>query len=552
MAWSREFVDQIRDASDIAGVVGEHLTLKRSGARFKALCPFHKEKTPSFMVNPERQIFKCFGCGMGGDVFRFVMDMEKLTFPEAVEHLAGRAGIAVPTRKWTPQEESVFPALEWAAGVYRKNLASPGGEAARRYLEDRGVSSLVQEAYKIGWAPPGWTGLLDQGGKRYPGELLERAGLVKTGDRGSRYDRFRGRIMIPIHSALGKTIGFGGRSLGDEEPKYLNSPETEAFNKSKVLYGLSEAREALRQQETALVVEGYMDVLALAQEGFTHAVAACGTAFTEDQAALLRRYVPRVILLYDGDQAGRRAAWKTAGICLSVGLDTRVVTFPEGQDPDSWVRAHGKEALQAKLDSAPNVVQFARDVLLDTLERREDLIRAFAWLASRIEDPIRRSVLLQEASETFRFEGSVLRAEADRLSRSKRVPAKKSEGEAVDRQGRSWVTLLITGAGEIEPTLPASVLRESALQKLYARWLELGPDENRMESLLNDDAYRNYTAELLAEEGQPEPYSEVKAIMQERLRKIRGKELRDALRDAETRGDEDQINRLQIELKGLR
>jgi DNA primase len=324
MMFSPEIIDRVRDATDIVALVSRHVALKRAGKTWKGLCPVHQEKTPSFTVNPARGIFKCFGCGEGGDAFRFLMAHEKLSFPEAIELLAAEAGIPLPKRTPTAEaEESVYPALEWAVGVYRRELQGPRGEPARALLARRGLDGATVERFGLGFAPPGWSHLLDTARGRYTPRVLIRGGLLLEGDRGP-YDRFRNRLMIPIRSALGRAIGFGARALGDEEPKYLNSPETEVFHKGRVLFGLAEARDALRETGDVVVVEGYMDALALSQFGVGHVVASCGTAFTEDQARILRRYVERAVMLFDGDAAGIRAAWKSAGVFLGAGLAVRV------------------------------------------------------------------------------------------------------------------------------------------------------------------------------------------------------------------------------------
>ena len=561
METPREVIDRVRDASDIVAVVGEHVSLKRQGRTWKALCPFHKEKTPSFIVNPDRGIFKCFGCGMGGDVFRFVMEFEKLSFPEALEHLAGRAGIVLPKRSWEgPSEESVYPVLEWAAGKFRHELTGPGGARAREYLENRGLKRLVTETYGLGWAPPGWSHLLDAAGRKYSPELLERAGLVIRKEQGGFYDRFRGRVIIPIRSPLGKTIGFGARTLGDEEPKYLNSPETAVFVKSRVLYGLAEARDALRNVGTALVVEGYMDVLALAQNGFVNTVASCGTAFTPEQARLLKRYVDKAVLVFDGDTAGLRAAWKAAGVFLGEGLDVRVLALPGEADPDSFVREHGADAFREKVDHAPGVVAFARETLLDKLEKREDLVRAFAWLAGRVEDPIRRRLLVQEAAETFRFDERLLTGEAEKarrreMARGEPAPPRGPE-EPRDPLGRTYLALLLGGeAATDEELVPAATLRETGLRELYERWRSLRDQgtESPLHALVSEEDTRDLATEVLAEErAEEEDFGRVVARLRERERKERSQRIREQIQDAETRGDREAVERLQRELMGSR
>jgi DNA primase len=361
--------------------------------------------------------------------------------------------------------------------------------------------------------------------------------------------------MIPIRSALGRTIGFGGRTLGDEEPKYINSPETEVFHKSKVLYGLAETRQALRETGEALVVEGYMDALALAQFGFDNVVASCGTAFTEDQARVLKRYVERVILLFDGDQAGIRAAWKSAGVFLGEGLEVRVLALPDEHDPDSFVREAGTEALRARIDGAPGVVSFAREILLDRLEKREDLVRAFAYLGARVDDAIRRRALLQEAAEAFRFDEATLVRETNRLRGERRTePVAAAPEEPQDRLGRAYLAKLLSAAVPREDHLvDAGALREPRLREVLARWRQLREEgeERPTAALLEDDRFRDLVAEVLAVEDDGSALDEVVPRMRDRVRAARGRELRNAIREAESRGDRGQVESLLRELQSL-
>lgn len=547
-----EFIERVKEATDIVAVVSDHVQLKKTGRTWKARCPFHQEKTPSFHVNPDRQIFKCFGCGEGGDVFRFLMEFEKLSFPEAVEVLANRAGIPMPARTWAPAEEqSVYPVLAWAESVYRKELNGRSGGAAREYLKNRGLFQSTIDAFGLGWAPPGWEHLLGAARGTYSPALLLRAGLVVANDRGGHYDRFRGRVTIPIRSALGRTVGFGARGLGSEEPKYLNSPETEVFGKSRILYGLSEAKEALKTKDEALVVEGYMDALALFQVGMTNVVASCGTAFTEDQARILRRYVGRAVLVFDGDTAGLRAAWKSAAVFLGGGLDVRIVALPDGHDPDSFVREQGGAALEALAAAAPGVVGFAQDALLGKLEKREDLIKALAYLASRIDDPIRRRLLVQEAAERFRFSEELLAREARRLAPGggKGAPsraARPAPGQK-DVPGRTYLAGLL--AGEVEAggaPLPETAFREPGVRALYARWRALhdGGDTDIQRRLLEDDATRALAAEILAEESGLGAFPDAAARLRERVRADEKREITAAIQRAESEGDRERAQAL--------
>jgi DNA primase len=560
MRFPPEFIDRVREATDVVAVVGEHVQLKRTGKTWKALCPFHQEKTPSFTVNPDRQIFKCFGCGEGGDVLHFLMAFEKLSFPEAVEMLASRAGIPLPPRRGgiAAEEQSVYPVLEWAAGLYRRELNGKGGGEARAYLERRGVTRETVERFGLGWAPSGWSYLVGEAEKRYPVALLLRAGLVAESDRGGHYDRFRSRLVIPIRSPLGRTVGFGARTLGDDEPKYLNSPETEVFNKGRILFGLPEARESLKAGGEAMVVEGYLDAITLSQAGLSQVVASCGTSFTEDQARVLRRYVDRVLLVFDGDLAGVRAAWKSAGIFLGAGLDVRVIALPDGHDPDSLVRERGAEALRVLAEGAPGVVGFAHDVLLDRLERREDILKAFAYLGSRVADPIRRRVLLQEAAERFRFDEETLARESSRLAGGARpaAPAPRGAGgEPRDVLGRIWLAGVL-GRDEVaaQELLPVEGLKEEGLRELYERWRALreGGESHPRGRLLEDDGLRPLVTEILTLDEGEEAFRAAGERIRERLRHARGEALESAIREADSQGDREGADRLLRELLALK
>lgn len=561
MKYPPEIIDRVRESTDIVAVISEHVRLKKAGRAMKGLCPFHQEKTPSFHVNPDRQIFKCFGCGAGGDVFRFLMDAEKMTFPEAIQLLAGKTGIPLPRLGWAPSEEqSVFPVLEWAASFYRTELAGRTGGPAREYLQKRGLLPETVARFGLGWAPPGWDGLLKAVDRRFTPALLARAGLIIESERGGYYDRFRSRVIVPVRTPLGRTVGFGARTLGPEEPKYLNSSETEVFQKGKILFGLPEAKEFLKNVEEAIVVEGYMDTMALSQGGIGNVVASCGTAFTENQAALLRRYVERAVLLFDGDPAGIRAAWKSAGTFLAAGLTVRIVALPSGHDPDSFVREKGADELKSAIAEAPGVVGFAQNVLLDRVERREDLIKAFAVLGSVIDDPIRRRLLLQEAGERFRFDEETLIRETASLRGEKRqarpatVP-RPSEG-AKDPLGRAYLGMLLAQADPPEEhVIDPSSLREAGLRELYGRWQELREEgmPQPQSRLLEDPVYRDQVSELLAEEDWPaEAMQEVVGRLEARVRKEKGKTLQEAIREAEARGDPALARQLLAEHQALK
>lgn len=402
-----DVVVQVIAASDIVEVIEGYLPLKRVGRSYKALCPFHAEKTPSFIVNPERQIFKCFGCGEGRDVVNFLMRQERFTFPEAVRYLAQRAGIPLPSRGTTRGEEgrlTLYEVHRLACGYYRRNLSQADGAKARAYLEARGVGGEVAERFLLGYALPSWEGLLrsltQQG---FSPSLLEQAGLVvhRSGKQGY-YDRFRDRLMIPIQDAVGRVIGFGGRSLDGSEPKYLNSPETPIYRKGSHLYGLHLAAPAIRERGFAIVVEGYFDVISLHVHGLPNSVAVLGTALTTEQARLFTRYAKRAVLVFDPDQAGLAAAKRGVEALINSGIEWKVTILPEGKDPDSYVRAYGEAAFAEELEQAKDLIEFLWDRrasgldMQDPDDQAKGLNEIFLPLLAVIEDHVVRAGYTQK------------------------------------------------------------------------------------------------------------------------------------------------------------
>ncbi|MEL0169905.1 MAG: DNA primase [Pseudomonadaceae bacterium] len=359
------FIDDLLGRIDIVEVVGSRLKLKKTGKNYSALCPFHNEKSPSFSVSPDKQFYYCFGCGAGGSALSFVMDFDRLDFPQAVEELARQAGVEMQYEERSDGRKSsraprkdnpLYALLEQAAAYYRQQLRQhPARQRAVSYLKGRGLSGQIAKVYDLGLAPPGWDNLMSHLSRDTTEQnaLIEAGLVVENPDSGGRYDRFRDRIMFPIRDSRGRTIGFGGRVLGDEKPKYLNSPETAVFHKGQELYGLYEAKQQNRQLNEILVVEGYMDVIALAQHGVTNAVATLGTATSEEHLKRLFRLVHNVIFCFDGDRAGRQAAWRALNSALPVLEDGRHVRFlflPDGQDPDTMVREEGADAFRRRLE----------------------------------------------------------------------------------------------------------------------------------------------------------------------------------------------------------
>jgi DNA primase len=363
-----EKISEIKHAADIVDVVSESVMLKKAGKNYLGLCPFHSEKTPSFTVSPDKQIFYCFGCGTGGNIFSFLMKHQGLGFPEAVRSLARRYGIDIPDRQMTPDQrrrmterEHLLAANREAMAFYRQNLDQGApGQAARDYLDRRGITKEVIEKFGLGYALPGWDNLLrHMDRRRIPPGLGEKAGLViPRKDRHGHYDRFRDRIVFPIRDAHGRVVGFGGRVMGDELPKYLNSPETPVYNKRRILYGLDLARQKCRESRTVFIVEGYLDAIALSQYGFENAVATLGTALTAEHVHLIKGHAERVILVFDSDTAGVKAAQRSIPIFVEAGVEASILVLPRGDDPDTYLRRFGAEAFGTLVEKALGIIPF--------------------------------------------------------------------------------------------------------------------------------------------------------------------------------------------------
>src|SRR4051812_37601402 len=413
MAIPQNFIQELLARADVVEIVGRYVQLKKGGANFMGLCPFHGEKTPSFTVSPAKQFYHCFGCGKNGNAIGFLMDYAGMSFPEAVKDLAGQYGMQVPEDERSPAERAreleqrqkqstLFDVLEKAGAAYRQHLKNSPRAVA--YFKQRGVSGEIARQFGLGYAPEGWRSLASVF-PNYDDPLLAESGLVIVNeDEDKRYDRFRDRIMFPIRNVKGECIGFGGRVLGDGSPKYLNSPETPVFSKGRELYGLFEARNALREQGYALVTEGYMDVVALAQLGYPNAVATLGTACTAEHVQKLFRFTDSVIFSFDGDEAGRRAARKALDGALPYATDVRTVKFlflPAEHDPDSYIREFGREAFARYVSEATPLSRFLIEAAregcdLATAEGRAHMAANAKPLWSQLPEGALRSQLLSE------------------------------------------------------------------------------------------------------------------------------------------------------------
>jgi DNA primase len=480
---SKSVLETIRFRNDIADVIGSYFNLQKAGANFKALCPFHKEKTPSFHVNTQRQIYHCFGCEAGGDVFKFVMQYEGVDFMTAVRLLAERAGVRLEFDagdRSAAEKDALYALHEEVASLYHEVLLrSPEAGVARAYLAKRRLPPPIIEAFTLGYAPNQWEFLVGWAQRKgYAPALMETAGFVLRRERGetgrTHYDRFRHRIMFPIRNEQGRVIAFSGRALETDErtAKYVNSPETPLFRKSRTLYALDKARHAIVERREALVCEGQIDVIRCHEAGFTAAVAAQGTAFTEDHARTLKRYADSVVVIFDPDEAGQRAAIRAAGVFLRSGLAVRVASLPPGRDPDAFILAQGADAFRAILDSAEPEVDFqirvlSRSEAVDTEAGRLRVARAVLATIAESPSPVQRSLLLQRAAQRLNLAPAALDTELEALGRRPVAPAAPEPPAQAPRRAEPCELALAEHllahpdlASLVESHLPAAMVRD--------------------------------------------------------------------------------------------
>ena len=409
-------IAQVRSAADIVDFVGQVTPLKLAGKSYKGLCPFHREKTPSFHVDRDKGLFYCFGCGTGGDVFKFLALTERFTFPEAVEYVAGRVGIELPRRRKTTRDndkDDLLQAIDDASEAFHQALGW-GDNPAAQYLANRKVPKEIVTKYGFGYAPDSWDYIFTRLTRKHGEKKLEQVGLIMPRKSGSGYyDRFRNRLMIPIHSETGALVGFGGRSLDGSDPKYLNSPESEIFNKSRLLYNLHRTKDAMRKIDRAILVEGYFDAIAIDHAGVPGVVASMGTSLTSGQASLLRRFTRRVVIAYDGDDAGRNATLRAAPVLLAAGLNVEVLDLQGEKDPDTLIQNQGLERFLELLGTASDIFQFglgvwaANAAALSGREKSER-VEMFIPLLSAVTDPVVRNDAAQRIADAFRLEFDVV------------------------------------------------------------------------------------------------------------------------------------------------
>jgi len=463
VAEAGSFADRVKQQADIVRVIGEWVQLKKAGQNYRGLCPFHSEKSPSFNVHPTRQIYHCFGCGVGGDVFKFVMEMEKCPFPEAIRIVAEKCGIAVPApRERSPEERRENQARTLLIEMHRvaqsffaKNLENTSeGKVARAYLEDRGLTKEIIEQFGIGYAPSGGDILLRQLKTKYPDKLLVESGLISRDQSSNRlFDRFRRRITFPVANESGKIVAFGCRALGDDMPKYLNSPETPIYSKSNILYHLDRAKDALRRSDFAILVEGYMDAIAVARAGISNVVASCGTALAEPQIKLLSRFTRRVIVNYDPDTAGQTATERSITLLLEQDYEVRVLALPGKADPDKFIREQGKDAYIKLLKESPPYVDYliarARRMDLTTGEGKRNAVNFLLPYVQKIPNPILRSEWATRIAQQLRLDEPVLRHELLKAAKERRDQI-KIKPELVGRSAKPVERRLIRMLAEAE------------------------------------------------------------------------------------------------------
>lgn len=500
-------IDDIHARADIVELIGRYVPLKQVGRHFKAACPFHKEKTPSFMVNADKQVFHCFGCGVGGNIFSFLMQHDRLTFPEAVAQLAEHVGVRLPepeSKAGDGTRQRLIGLLENACRYFERTLREPQlGPAARDYLKQRGVSEPTQRAFRVGLAPTGWNRLIAATRERgIPPEQLEAAGLAIRGAAGW-YDRFRQRLMFPITDLRGRVVGFGGRSLDEQEPKYLNSPETALYTKGHHLFGLAAAKDAMIRTKTAVVVEGYFDCVVLAEAGIAHVVSPLGTALTLEHVRLLKRYVEHVILAFDADAAGEQATLRGIDLLVEAGLRVRVAQLPPGVDPDEHVRALGRERFEQWLDQSVSVF----DALIQSALQRfpsgqvEHRVRAAQFVLptiAQVPDAMLRSEYVRLLAERLRLdEAAVIEELAKAQARRSEPPASRQVAVPEGRLPRRE-------RGAPSPTYGPERLITALLVEDAVRWKQLVAEGVKIQDV-SDGALRRILEVIAALDAAGEP-----------------------------------------------
>ncbi len=576
MAEAGSFADRVKQQADIVRVVGEYVRLKKTGQNFSGLCPFHSEKTPSFAVHPVKQIYHCFGCGVGGDVFKFVMEIEKCAFPDAIRIVAEKCGIPMPApRERSPEERRenqqrsalVEMHREAAAFFTRQMNDTAEGRAARGYLEDRGLDREAIARFGIGFAPSAGDVLYRHLKQKFPDKLLEPSGLFSRESSGRLYDRFRRRITFPIANESGKTIAFGCRALGDDMPKYLNSPESPIYSKSNVLYHLDRAKEAIRKNEFAILVEGYMDTIAVARAGFTNVVASCGTSLAEPQVKLLNRFTRSIVVNYDPDTAGQAATERSLALLLEKEFEIRVLALPGGADPDKFLKEKGSAAYEQLLRDSPPYLDY-----LIGRARMRDRSTAAGKLATlnylmpyvqRVPNRLMRSEWASRIASELRVEEPVLREALRRAATERRSEVKpKAElvASPVNQAERRLMQMLVEADAFREKLardmIEADLHRGLESEKIFAALLTAASSGAPLDpaSLAEalDTPDRRVLFDILFDSGAAPTWDEAESCLSVMRRRRMEVELATVQRDIEARPTGADLNRLLARKQELR
>lgn len=444
---SQNIIDEIRDKADIVEILSSYIPLKRAGRNFKALCPFHHEKTPSFMISPDKQIFHCFGCGEGGNVFNFVMKYERLNFRETLEVIAKKAGYNIPADTAEHKEKSLinklFDVNELAASFFHFNLLKGGSAVvARDYLNQRAVNQKAIEEFRLGFSLPGWESFIVFAGKKgFSEQILEKAGLVVKGEKGRYYDRFRNKLMFPITNIQGKVIGFGSRVFNEKssEPKYINSPETDIYRKRKTLYGLNLAKNHIAKEDAVIITEGYFDVITPYQWGVRNIAGCLGTSFTQEQAHVLKRYTQNVVLLFDADSSGEAATLRGLDILIEEGLSVKIACLPAGYDADKLVREKGIDSFNRVIKNSKNLFDYKLDLLkekypVDLIENKVRIAEEILPTIKKIENSVLKSAYIRRLAQEITVPETALLEEMKKIKQAEFSLHKNLKPENVKQQ----------------------------------------------------------------------------------------------------------------------